>query len=335
MMDDSFSFEAKARDDLFKTSNPKTHEERRGPEVYNKLNNENKDHDFDLKNILNNPEIMEMLKDKIKPPTPEIDYENVEAIKERVMKLINKSCDVNYEKEHEKVKELVYEAFSVKYQNLKMHYPDYDIVFPSDKSLNLIHKQYHEIIKTIYVEMNMGSTQLCYVLFLLVLEFVFVKALGVPMNGFAELELKRMYKYHSLMIELGESNYVGAGEGGSGGKAQSIEWRIATTFAWNVIIFLGINIISNYLGSGNMADYIRDIIEKIFETNINKADIENGKAKDVAGQGEELLSNLTSAGGFKDMINLVTKLGSGINKNADNRNRKKGPVKKSRFVFSE
>lgn len=343
------------RDDLFKLSSPTPQDtkeltiddddtfdiisdERRGPEVikrdvfeedFHRLKDEETEK-LDFKNILNNPDLLELLKKKTTPRSPVVDYSNDETVQRRVLKLINKSSDVDYEKEHVKVRGSASEAFMIKYQNLKIHYPDMadTIKFPEGKHLNFIHKHYHGIIKSIYVSMNLGQTQLCYVLCLMVLEFVCVKALGLPMAGFTKMELKRMYKYESLMIELGESWYTS----GEGGEPQPIEWRIATSFIWNVVIFLGIKIVSNYLENENMIETIRGIVDKLFENNVNKADIESGDAKRMHAEGEELLSGL-NGGGFDNLINIVTNIGGGMTRNMENRQRKKGPVKRNRFVF--
>ena len=363
--EDTF-IQTRNRDDLFKLSSPIPEsnerrqeviiddddtfdirsDERRGPEVFKRDDfaeeeefhrpqttfMEDDSEKMDFKNILNNPDLLELLKRKTLPKSPTIDYSSDEMVQRRVLKLINKSCEVNYTKEHLKVQEAAMEAFMIKYQNLKIHYPDMgDVIrFPEGKQLNFIHKHYHGIIKSIYVNMNLGQTQLCYVLCLMVLEFVCVKALGLPMAGFTKLELKRMFKYDSLMIELGESWYTS----GEGGEPQPIEWRIATSFIWNVVIFLGIKIISNYMENENMVETVRGIVDKLFEANVSKDDIESGDAKKMHSEGEELLSGLNS-GGFNDIINLVTNIGSGMTKNMENRQRKKGPVKKNRFIFTE
>lgn len=363
--EDAF-IQTRNRDDLFKLSSPipqSTHsgqyserskeviiddddafdsksDERRGPEIFRRDEFDEEEfhrpqpsatENLDFKDILNNPDLIELLKKRSVPKSPTVDYSSDEMVQKRVLKLINKSCDVDYEKEHDKVKEAVTEAFMIKYQNLKIHYPDMaeTIKFPEGKQLNFIHKHYHGIIKSIYVSMNLGQTQLCYVLCLMVLEFVCVKALGLPMAGFTKMELKRMYKYESMMIELGESWY----SSGEGGEPQPIEWRIATSFIWNVVIFLGIKILSNYLESENLVETIRDIVDKLFESNVSKDDIESGDAKKMHSEGEELLSGLSGGGGFESLINMVTNIGGGMTRNMENRQRKKGPVKRNRFVF--
>lgn len=331
--DDTFDVKSEHRrgPEIFKRDDDEYEEEFHRPEASNMMDNESENLDF--KNILNNPDLLELLKRKTVPKSPTVDYSSDEMVQKRVVQLINRSTDVNYEKEHVKVKEAAMEAFMIKYQNLKIHYPEMGdtINFPANKNLNFIHKNYHGIIRSIYVNMNLGQTQLSYVLCLMVLEFVCVKALGLPMAGFTKLELKRMYKYESLMIELGESWYS---SGGGGGEPQPVEWRIATAFIWNVVIFLGIKIASNYLDNENMVETIRGIVDKLFENNVNKDDIESGDAKKMHSEGEELLGGLSN-GGFNDLINLVTNIGGGMTRNMENRQRKKGPVKKNRFIFEE
>lgn len=328
MLQDDF-IETRTRDDLFKLSSPTPPPEDNMND--NKDNKDNKQPDFS--NILNNPDLLEALRKKTIPKSPKINYDNEDEITRRVLKLINKSCDINYDNEHEKVQEAAMEAFIIKYQNLKINYSDSDIGknidFPKNKNLNFIHKHYHGIIKSIYVSMNLGQTKLCYVLILMVLEFICVKALGLPMAGFTKLELNRMYKYESMMIELGESWYSSGGEG----EPQPIEWRIATSFIWNVVIFLGIKIVSNYMENENMVEIIRGIVDKLFENNVNKEDIETGEAKKMQSEGEELMKGL-DGGGFTELMNMVTNIGGGLTRGMENQ-RKKGPVKKNRFIFSE
>lgn len=266
------------------------------------------------------------------PKSPVPDYSDENDINERVKKLINNSTDVRYDTEHEKVQDAVREAFEIKFKNLSINYPDHNIDFPSEKNLNTIHKHYHSIIKSIYVNMNLGQTQLSYILVLMVLEFICVKVFSVPMSGFTKMEMKRMYKYNSLMIELGEAMYVSGQEG----EPQSIEWRITTTFIWNIVIFLGIKIISNYVGGDAMTDTIRNIIDKLMENNINAENIESGEAKKINEEDNNLFSGLFGKGdGTSELAELVSTLGTSFTQKMENSKRNPGPKKKSRFIFNE
>lgn len=268
--------------------------------------------------------------------TPLPDYSDNEVVNQRVKKLISNGGEIIYDNEAEEVKEAALGAFTIKYQNLAINYPEYNIVFPDGKSLNTIHKHYHEVIKSIYVNMNLGQTQLIYILCLMVLEFLCVKALNLPMAGFTKMELKRMYKYNSLMIELGESMYSTGG-----GKPAPIEWRIASTFFWNVIIFLGIKIISSYVGGEGMVDIVRNVIDKMMDNPITQENIETGEAKNINSQQNDIgdmFGNLFggSGDGTSELTELISSLGTNFTekmesgkKNGSNKNKKK-----SRIIFN-
>lgn len=270
--------------------------------------------------------------------TPLPDYSDNEVVNHRVKELITNGGEINYDGEDEAVKEASLEAFTVKYQNLAINYPEYNIVFPDGKSLNTIHKHYHEIIKSIYVNMNLGQTQLAYILCLMVLEFVCVKALNLPMAGFTKMELKRMYKYNSLMIELGESMYSTGG-----GKPAPIEWRIASTFFWNVVIFLGIKIISSYIGGESMVDIVRNVIDKMMDNPITPENIETGEAKNINSQQNDMgdmFGNLFggSGDGTSELTELISTLGTNFTEKMEsgkkNESSKGGGKKKSRIIFN-
>jgi len=266
-----------------------------------------------------------------KPPEP--DYSDEDEVNERVRKLISNSNNVDYSQEHEKIKEAVRDAFEIKYKSLSVNYPDHSIPFQREKNLNLIHKNYHSVIKTIYAHMNVGQTQLAYILILLVMEVVCIKVFNLPMAGFTKMEMKRMYKHNAMMIELGESMYVS----GSGGETQPIEWRIATTFLWNIVIFLGIKLLSSYMGGEGMIDTVRTIVDKLFENNINSDNIESGEAKKINEEENELFSGLFDSGsdGASELAEFISSLGSSFTKNMENNRKGPKPRTKNRVIFDE
>ena len=262
--------------------------------------------------------------------SPVPDYSDEDDVNKRTGWLINNPGDVTYDKEHENVQETCFEAFKRKYDNLSLNYPDYNIVFPEKKSLNKIHKQYHEHIKNIYVNINLGQTQLCYVLFLMVLEFVCVKAFGLPMSGFTKSELARMYKYNTLLIEIGESTYSTS----YGGTPASLEWRIFSNVAWNVIVFLGVKILSNYIGSEEMSDSIRSLIDGMFDNQINKSTIETGEANTLKENSMGgLFEGMSEDDGSSELINLISNIGTSFTENIEKGKRKKDKKDKKRFIF--
>ena len=273
---------------------------------------------------------------RLMTPTP--DYSDDAVVNARVKSLIERKEEVNYDLEEEVIQEAVMEAYVVKYQNLSINYPEYNITFPEGKSLNTIHKHYHEVIKSIYVNMNLGQTQLGYILCLMVLEFICVKLFGLPMAGFTKMELKRMYKYNALMIELGESMYPTGG-----GTPSPIEWRIASTFFWNVVIFLGIKIVSSYVGGDGMVDMVRGVIDKMMDNPITPDSVESGDAKNIsAQQGDmgDLFGGLFGGGGGSDgtaeLAELIGNLGTNFTEKMESnkKNSKKPAKKKSRIIFN-
>lgn len=281
------------------------------------------------------------IKRKIKTPspfskpsfkTPVPDYSDEAALNKRVLTLINNSGDVNYDNEPQNVQDSCMDAFVIKYQNLTINYPDHNIKFPENKSVGTVHKHYHEVIKSIYVNMNLGQTQLIYILSLMVIEFLCVKVFAIPMSGFTKMELKRMYKYQSMMIELGEAMYPE----GESGPPSPIEWRIASTFIWNIVVFIGIKIVSNYLGGEQMMDVIRNVVDKMLDNPITKDNIESGEAKNLNNEGEDLLGNLfSSEEGTGELLDLISNLGTSFTKKMENNKGGGKPSKKKRFIFND
>lgn len=264
---------------------------------------------------------------------PDIDYSDSEEINDRVRKLINNSQNVDYTNEHEKVIEAAKDAFEIKYSSINNNYPEHSIKFNREKNLNIIHKNYHSMIRRIYSHMNIGQTRLAYILLLLFLEVFFIKAFSMPMAGYTKMEMKRMYKHDTLMIELGESMYPTTG---GEGEKQSIEWRIVTSMLWNVVIFLGIKMLSSYMGGEGMIDIVRGIVDKLFENNINFENIESGEAKRINGDESELLNGLfESSDGSSEIGEFISSIGSNFTKNMEN-NRKGPKAKKStRVIFDD
>ena len=271
----------------------------------------------------------------VKPPilSPRIDLSDEDDINRRVSFLVNKSSDVNYQKEPKEIMELCLDAFEHKFNNLKTNYPEYNIKFPKDKSLEKIHKIYHQTIKSIYVNMNIGQTQLVYILTLMVLEFLAVKFLNIPMAGFTKMELKRMYKYNSLMIELGESMYPMGG-----GDSSPIEWRILSTVGWNVIIFLAVKIISSYVGGDAMMETIRSVMDDLTDSPVTKENIETGTAKNMdttsglSGMVEDIIGG-GKGDGMNGFVDIISNLGTSFTEKMESKP-KSGKAKKSRIIFN-
>jgi hypothetical protein len=262
----------------------------------------------------------------IKDPTP--DYSDEDEVNERVRKLINNSNNVEYGGEDDRVKEAALEAFEIKYKSIAGKYPDYSVKFNREKSLNSIHKNYHSVVRSIYAHMNVGQTQMGYILILLVWEVVCIKIFNLPMAGFTKMEMKRMFKYNALMIEIGEDMYTSGGEG----EVQDIKWRIGTAFLWNIV-----KILSSYMGGDSMIDTIRTIVDKLFENNINIDNIESGEAKKINEEENDLFSGLFDGGsdGTSELAEFISSLGSSFTQGMENSRKGPRPKNKSRVIFDD
>lgn len=261
----------------------------------------------------------------------DIDCSDEDEVNERVRKLVGNSNNVDYSNEPDIIIEACKDMFEIKYKSLVANYPDYAVKFNKEKNLNSIHKNYHTVIRSIYAHMNIGQTQLSYILILLVTEVIGIKVFNLPLAGLTKMEMKRMYKHNALMIELGESLYPGTGEGG---EPQSIEWRIGTSFLWNIVIFLGLKLLSSYMGGEGMIDSVRTIVDKLFENNINTTNIESGEAKKINAEENELFSGLFEGGdGTSEIAEFISSLGSSFTQNMENNRKGPKPRNRKRPIF--
>ncbi len=257
--------------------------------------------------------------------TPQLDLSDDDDVNMHVRNLVSRPGEYNYDKEPEKVQNLCLECFKIKFQNLTINYPDYNIEFPEGKSLNKIHKFYHELIKSIYVNMNISQYETYYMLGLLAVELIAVQVFNLPMSGYTEAEMKRMYRYRSLLIELGESFYPDGS-----GEQSSIEWRVFSSMGWNIIIFLAVKVLADWIGGEDMVDMVRQIVDQLIDNPITQDNIESGEAKNIDSGNINMLGDMFGGG---DMKNIISGLGTMFTKNAEGRGKKTKREKRERVVF--
>ena len=265
-----------------------------------------------------------------------VDIDDEDDIIERVNDLITDPGKIDYNLEQEEVRNACFETFKSKFQNLKLNYPEQGIEFPEGKSLNKIHDTYHSIIKSIYVNMNLGQLQLGYIIVLMAIEFVCVKAFNVPLAGFTKMELKRMHRYNQLMVELGENLYsVGSG-------SWPIEWRILGTLLMNIVIFIALKFLAGYVGGESMTDVIRNAVDQVLDNPVTKDNIETGAAKQsgssstTAGGLGSMMEGMMSGGNGGGMADLIAGLGTGFTEKMEKSAKTDAAKpKKRRFVFED
>ena len=266
---------------------------------------------------------------KVETPIKVIDEEDVN---DRVYKLVNNSSDLDYSNETNEVKLLALDLLKAKFDNLSMIYKDRNIKYPANKKLNTVHKKYHEEIKAIYVSMNLSQIQIGYVVFVMAIEFCCVKFLKLPMSGFTKMELKRIYKHHQLMIEIGHSMYKLGGDSGGGGVGSqwSLEWRVCSSMLWNIVMFMCVKYLSNYIGGDSMIEVIRNIIDGVLENPVSKSDVENGNIQNNNTEAD--LLNLFGGGKEGGLADLIANVGTKMTENIE----KGGPKqKKSKIIFND
>jgi hypothetical protein len=263
-----------------------------------------------------------------------VDVDDEDDIIERVNDLINDPGKIDYNLEQEEVRTACIETFKAKFQNLKLNYPEHGIEFPEGKSLNKIHDTYHSIIKSIYVNMNLGQLQLGYIIVLMAIEFVCVKAFNIPLAGFTKMELKRMHRYNQLMVELGENLYsVGSG-------SWPIEWRILGTLVMNIVIFVALKFLASYVGGESMTEVIRNAVDQVLDNPVTKDNIESGnigtKSTTAGGGLGSMMEGMMSGGNGGGMADLIASLGTGFTEKME-KSSKTGAAKqkKRRFVFED
>ena len=143
------------------------------------------------------------------------------------------------------------------------------------------------------------------------------------------------------MIELGESFY----STGEGGKPPPIEWRIFTSFIWNIVIFLGLKFLAKYIGGESMSELVRGAVDKVLDNPVTVENIEQGVAGKVMednnsnsndGIGSLFDSFLGSGGdGSADIAQLIANMGTNFTQKMENQNNKKSVGKKKRVIFTE
>jgi len=265
-----------------------------------------------------------------------VDVDDEDDIIERVNDLINDPGKIDYNLEQEEVRNSCIETFKSKFQNLKLNYPEHGIEYPEGKSLNKIHDTYHSIIKSIYVNMNLGQLQLGYIIVLMAIEFVCVKAFNVPLAGFTKMELKRMHRYNQLMVELGENLYsVGSG-------SWPIEWRILGTLVMNIVIFVALKFLAGYVGGESMTEVIRNAVDQVLDNPVTKDNIETGNvggqtSSSTTGNGlGSMMEGMMSGGNGNGMADLIASLGTGFTEKMEKTSKTTASkAKKRRFVFED
>lgn len=264
--------------------------------------------------------------------SPKVDLSDDDEINRRVLKLISFSGEIKYEKEPEKIRDLCEQAFRVKFHSLSINYPQYfkdkDDIYPEGKSLNVVHKYYHEILKNIYVNMNIDNYETWYMIAWLVIELIAVKVFDITIaSGITKSQMARLYKKKTLLIELGEDFFPE-----SGGEKSSIQYRLGWSFLQDIIVFLAIKYLADCIGGEDMVEWCRELADKLLDNHITPENIESGEANNIEEGNSNLLEEMLGSFGGKggSLKDIIVDLGTSWtestskNKGKKKRNRKRG-----------
>ena len=286
----------------------------------------------DVKNDIT--EFEEIKKDveieKTPPPPKKLFWEDKpilteQNLKEHAITLINTTDCPDYSKESNEVLQLCYNEFEKKFETLSIYYPDENITFPDNISIDKIHKRYHNHLKQLFIKVNLPQYQMIAVIAFFVLEIIAVKFLNLPLSGFAKMEIKKLYKYHSMIIEIGGLVYSTGGEDNT-----PVHWKLVKTLGMSIGLFIVLKIVMSYFSEDEkVLETIKNILEKLMEDPISPNEIENGKAEQLKEE-RSATGGLGEMFGGLDLTGLLSNLVTGFTSRAENGNQQ--PVKKRRVI---
>ncbi len=148
--------------------------------------------------------------------------------------------------------------FRVKFSILREHSPNMIIPEPPETMpIYLINAAYLEYIKKIHVESSVEQNKSYLLIIWLLIEVFGCKMCNLPCAGFTSSQFKYVNKYEMLLIELGEKSY-----NASAGSSWPIEVRIFFMAAMNAVIFVLVKMLSDYIGTDQMGEQLRDSISE-------------------------------------------------------------------------
>lgn len=217
-----------------------------------------------------------------------------ETNKEKVERLTD-NPDPDYENIDDELKEMIKEKFKYKYRNLLNKYNNIKLEYNEDDPLLIMHENYHNVIRDIYATQNSGFYEILYIVFLCIVEFIFVNKLGISsFKDYAKYERNRIKKTRVLIVEYIASQYsYGWGEPGT---SEHVFWRFVKMYAFSLVLFLFTHTVVKYLGfADNVKEDLANQLEKKYLTPVTKDAIENGNIGERDGDDSKLTNILIDA----------------------------------------
>jgi hypothetical protein len=153
-------------------------------------------------------------------------------------------------------------SFKSRYGILRSAWPTYHIKDPSPETpLAEIHAEYATYVKHIHITKQVNQYKTYLVVLWLLIE-VFCKKIDlVDIEGYTMSQFKAMNDYEKLLIELGEINNKNTiiTANGNTDNQWPVEVQICYMALFNAICFIGVKMLSNYLGENVAKDIISSL----------------------------------------------------------------------------
>jgi hypothetical protein len=128
--------------------------------------------------------------------------------------------------------------------------------FTIHSDLNIMEQSYNDTLRRISLDSSVENYKKFLIYGFMGCEFVFGNFLGFDMKGFTQQQLTSMNSYDSLLIELGEKNYVPTGSN------WSVEVRLLGLILMNAAVFVVSKIIFKKTGT-DMLGMINSMNNKV------------------------------------------------------------------------
>lgn len=146
-------------------------------------------------------------------------------------------------------------TFRTKFGILRNAWPSYNIPNVSDTMpLEEVHIEYDVYIRHIHITKEVDQYKIYLVGACLIVEGLCAK-MHIDASGYTVSQSQSMSKYDSLLMELGETNYINSYETAAK-RNWSVEMRIIFMCLANAVTFIVIKLLAGYLGEGTATQVV-------------------------------------------------------------------------------
>lgn len=202
--------------------------------------------------------------------------------------------DPDYDSLTDEIRDICYEEFKYKYRNLNSKYENLNLDYDEGEDLYRLHENYHNKIRDIYAANNSNMYEIFYVIFLCIIEYIFVYVLKITsLEGYAKYEWKKINKIRVLIIEYLQEEYSYGTSDES--VSENVFWRFGKTYLFSFVLFIFTHTAIKYMGfNDSIKEDLSNILEKKFLSSVTKSSIEAGNTGEKEGEGNNVTNILIS-----------------------------------------